>query len=516
MSIKKNTGINNNEIRKNRVNLHAPGRKGAPPSHENTADASCDTKAAGAAKEPAQAPGTKKRFALPHIYVLITIFIILCAAATWVLPAGEFDRTVTEGGTEIIVPGTYHVIESSPVGFFDTVKSIYKGMINGGEIIFFVFMAYASIGLIIATGAFNGLVAMMLRVLKGGQRAVVIPVFITLIGAASSTIGISEEAFPFVPIFVGIAIAMGYDAIVGMAIVGLGTAIGYAGAVMNPFTVGMAQSIAGVPQMSGAGYRIFCHLVMIAVASAYTVRYALKIQKDPAQSLVYGDDFSHLSINPKQAENHPFGTREKLILLVFAAGVIVLVWGTKTKGWYFGELSGVFLIMGVVSSLIMGWTPNEIARKMGASFSDIAVACMMIGFARGVLVVLQDGHIIDTVVYGLSIPLSQLPGWLAAETMLIFQTLLNFLIPSGSGQAVTSMPIMAPLADLIGVSRQTAVLAFQFGDGLSNIMWPTASIPVICGIAGVKLEKWWTWFVPLFLMLVATQMVLVGISVVVW
>ena len=458
----------------------------------------------------------KKKFKMPHIYVLLITIIIICAIASWILPAGEFDRALNDAGREMVVPGTYHIIESTPVGFFTLVQSIYNGTVDAAGVTFFVFISYASIGLIIASGAFNGLVASMLRILKGSARAVIIPVFITLIGCASSTIGVFEEMFPFIPIFVGIAIAMGYDAIVGLAIVALGTGIGYSGAVMNPFTVGMAQSIADVPQMSGAGYRIICHIILIAVASFFVIRYALKIQADPTKSLVYGDDFSSLAMDSDHIENKPFGIREKLVLATLVAGIVVIVWGTKAKGWYFAELSAVFLLMGLVSGFIMGWGPNEIAEKVAKSFSEIAVACMMIGIARGILVVLQAGHIIDTIVYYLSIPLSQLPGAISAVAMFLVQTGINFFIPSGSGQAVTSMPIMAPLADLIGISRQSAVLAFQFGDGLSNIIWPTSMTPIICGIAGVKIEKWWKWFVPVFIVLVLTQSILMAVSVVIW
>ncbi|WP_294148563.1 YfcC family protein [uncultured Clostridium sp.] len=458
----------------------------------------------------------KKKFKMPHIYVLLVSIIIICAIASWILPAGEFERALNDAGREMVVPGTYHIIESTPVGFFTLVQSLYNGTVDAAGVTFFVFISYASIGLIIASGAFNGLVASMLRVLKGSARAVIIPVFITLIGCASSTIGVFEEMFPFIPIFVGISIAMGYDAIVGLAIVALGTGLGYSGAVMNPFTVGMAQSIADIPQMSGAGFRIVCHLVLIAVASVYVVRYALKIQADPSKSLVYGDNFDTLTMDSDNIENERFGIREKLVLATLVVGIIVIVWGTKTKGWYFAELSAVFLLMGLVSGFIMGWGPNVIAEKVAKSFSEIAVACMMIGIARGILVVLQAGHIIDTIVYYLSIPLSNLPGAISAIAMFLVQTGLNFFIPSGSGQAVTSMPIMAPLADLIGISRQSAVLAFQFGDGLSNIMWPTAMTPIICGIAGVKIDKWWKWFVPLFIALVITQSILMAVSIVVW
>ena len=458
----------------------------------------------------------KRKFKLPHIFVLLTGIIIVCAILTWILPAGEFDRQTNAAGTEVVVPGTYHAVDASPVGPFETLKSIYNGMLNGGGVIFFVFIAYASIGLIISTGAFNGLVAGLLKILKGKARAVIIPIFILVLGCISSTIGVFEEAFPFIPIFVGIAIAMGYDALVGLGIVALGVGLGYSGAVMNPFTVGMAQDIAGIPQMSGIGFRIICHAVMIVVASILLIRYALKVQADPTKSYVYGDDFSHMEMDPQGIEHHSFGIREKAVLAVLALGVVVIVWGVKTKGWYFEDLSGVFLLMGIISSFIMGWGPDTIAQKMAASFTDIAVACMIIGFSRGILVVLQSGHIIDTIVYGISIPLGKFPAWIASELMLVVQTLLKFLIPSGSGQAVTSMPIMAPLADLIGVSRQVSVLAFQFGDGLSNIIWPTAMAPIMCGIAGIKIEKWWKLIVPIFLALLVTQGVLIAVATMVF
>ncbi len=457
----------------------------------------------------------RKIFKMPHIYVLLVSIICICAIATWIIPAGEFERAANESGSMIVVPGTYKVVESSPVGPFQMIRSIYKGMVDAGSIVFFVFIAYASIGLIISTGAFNGLIAGLLRVVKGKYRAIIIPIFITVIGAASSTIGVFEEVLPFIPIFVGVAIAMGYDAIVGLSIVALGAGLGYSGAAMNPFTVGMAQSIAELPQLSGAGYRVFCHLAQIIVASIYIVKYALKVQSDPAKSGVYGDDFSHLSMSQDDLENHPFGLREKLVLLTLAVGIGAVVYGTKVHGWYFEELCGVFLIMGIVSSIIMGWGPNVIADKMAKSFSDIAMACLMIGLARGILVVLTEGKIIDTIVYAFSVPLSKLPRWLAGEAMLLVQTLLNFVIPSGSGQAVTSMPIMAPLSDLLNIPRQVAVLAFQFGDGLSNVLWPTAFAPIVCGIAGVKVEKWWKFFVPLFGLLFLTQCCLILLAIVI-
>ncbi len=368
-----------------------------------------------------------------------------------------------------------------------------------------MFISYASIGIMIGSGAFNGLVAFLLKIFKGKARAAIIPIFMVVIGAASSTIGLFEEWFPFIPIFVGISIAMGFDAVVGLGIVALGAGMGYSGAAMNPFTMGIAQSIAEVPFPSNMGYRVFSHACMIVVASFFLIRYALKVQADPTKSLVYGDNFSKFSMSEEELKNHPFGIREKLVLCVLVVGIAVIVWGCRVNGWYFTELSAVFIIMGIVSGIIMGYGPNKIADKYASGFTDVAMACMMIGLARGILMVLTAGNIIDTVVYYLSLPLSSLPTWLAAVAMLVFQTFLNFLIPSGSGQAATTMPIMAPMADLLGLTRDTACLAFQFGDGLSNCLWPTAMVGIISGLAGVKIEKWWKFFIPCFIAIFIVQ-----------
>ena len=456
----------------------------------------------------------KKGITLPHIYILLFSIIVVCTILTWVLPAGEFDRVVNEAtGRTVAVAGTFHTVEQSPVGIFQMFQAIYNGMCDAGSVTFFVFISYASINIIISSGAFNGLVAGLLKVFKGKARVAIIPIFMFIVGIASSTIGLFEEWFPFVPVFAGIAVAMGFDAIVGMAIVAFGAAMGYSGAMMNPFTVGVAQGIAEVAPMSGMGYRFFCHMALLVVGSALTIRYALKIQADPSKSLVYGET-EHITMSEDDVQNSPFGIREKLVLLILLGGIIAIVYGCKVYGWYFAELSAVFVIMGILSAIVMGWGPNKIGELYSKGFTDIAMACMMIGLARGILMVLQAGNIIDTVVYYFSLPLAAFPSWFCGVAMLAMQTLLNFLIPSGSGQAATSMPIMAPLSDLLGVSRDTAVLAFQFGDGLSNVLWPTAFPAVMAGLAGIKVEKWWKFAIPVGVALFLTQAVLMILAVV--
>ena len=456
----------------------------------------------------------KKGITLPHIYILLFSIIVVCTILTWILPAGEFDRVVNEAtGRTVAVAGTFHTVEQSPVGIFQMFQAIYNGMCDAGSVTFFVFISYASINIIISSGAFNGLVAGLLKVFKGKARVAIIPIFMFIVGIASSTIGLFEEWFPFVPVFAGIAVAMGFDAVVGVAIVAFGAAMGYSGAMMNPFTVGVAQGIAEVAPMSGMGYRFFCHMALLVVGSALTIRYALKVQADPSKSLVYGET-EHITMSEDDVQNSPFGIREKLVLLILLAGIIAVVYGCKVYGWYFAELSAVFVIMGILSAIVMGWGPNKIGELYSKGFTDIAMACMMIGLARGILMVLQAGNIIDTVVYYFSLPLAAFPSWFCGVAMLAMQTLLNFLIPSGSGQAATSMPIMAPLSDLLGVSRDTAVLAFQFGDGLSNVLWPTAFPAVLAGLAGIKVEKWWKFAIPVGVALFLTQAVLMILAVV--
>ena len=450
----------------------------------------------------------KSKRTVPHIYALLFAIIVVCTILTWILPAGQFDRV-----DDVVVAGTFHAVESTPVGLFQMFQLIHTGFCDAGGVIFFVFIAYASIGMIISSGAFNGLVAALLRLFKGKARVVIIPVFLTIVGIASSTIGLFEEWFPFIPVFTGIAVAMGFDAIVGLAIVAVGAGMGYSGAMINPFTVGVAQGIAGVAPASGVLFRLFCHLCMIAVASVLIIRYALKVQADPTKSLVYGDTLS-AQMSEEDVQNAPFGIREILVLLILLCGIIVVVIGCQQYGWYFTELAAVFMIMGILSAIVMGWSVNEIARKYEAGFTNVAMACMMIGLARGILMVLQAGNIIDTIVYYMSLPLSHLPAWLSAVAMLLLQTFLNFLIPSGSGQAATSMPVMAPLADLLGLHRDVAVLAFQFGDGLSNIVWPTGFAAIMAGLAGVKVTKWWKFVVPVFLCLFVTQAALMILAVV--
>ena len=461
--------------------------------------------------------GEKKKFNLPHTFIILFAIIVLCAIMTWIIPAGSFDYMENADGRSVAIAGTWHTVDDvSPVGPFRVFELVYEGMVDAADIAFLVFITYASVVFVIKSGAFDGAVAALLKVFKGKSSLVTIPVFMLVIGLGSSTIGMFEEWLPFIPVFAAIYVGMGYDALVGLAVVAFGAGMGYSGAMMNPFTVGVAQGIAEVTYMSGSGYRLICHLCMWAVASAFTMRYANKVKDDPTKSYLYGTKLEELTSDKAvDVENLEFGIKQKLVLADLIIVILIVVWGVIKAGWYFSQICAIFIIMAIICAIIMKWDLNTIGTTFATGFQEATTAAIMIGIARGVKLVLVEGGIIDTVVYGFTLPLSHLPAWLCAIAMLIMQTLLNFFIPSGSGQAAVSMPIMAPVADLLGLTRDTAVLAFQFGDGLSNIIWPTAYAAVMAGLAGVPLEKWWKFAFKLFGLIVVVQAILMVVAVVI-
>lgn len=444
-------------------------------------------------------PSFLERVTAPHTYAILFFLAVLAVVGTWLLPAGEFDRVLNEAvGRNVVVPGTFKTVEQTPVSFFGLFIAYMEGFIEGADVVGFVFFAYTSWYVVLRTKALHAAVGAMLRAFGESQRRYIMPFFLFVFGFCASIFGMFEESFGFLPLFVGMAIAMGYDGMVGAATVAVGVGMGYSAAIMNPFTVILAQKCAELPLLSGWPFRLVLSLSFFAVSALYIARYAARVKADPTQSLLRDVDMGELHMDHDELVSMKFTLRYKLVCLICLGAVGVLMWGVIAQGWYFNELGALFVLMGILGGMVGGLGINGTAKAFADGFCDIAAGCLLIAFGRTMLVILQKGHIIDTMAYYCSLPLSVLPKWLAAEGMLVVQNLINFFIPSGSGQAVVTMPIMAPLADLLGISRQVAVLAFQFGDGLSNVMWPTADIPIICAIAHIPLNKWYKFFLPLF------------------
>ena len=458
----------------------------------------------------------KRAFRMPHNYVVIFGIILLAAIMTYVIPAGSYERVVNEAGRTVVVDGSFAYQEQTPVSVFGVFESIAAGFNEVSDIIFFIIFAYAWVNILLLNGTFNAMMGAIIR--KFGDKVeYLIPVIMLCFGALGSTMGMSEETYGLIPVFVGIAIALGYDAIVGGAMVYVGVATGFASATLNPFTIGVAMSIAGVEYPYGLVYRIIILCVFEAVAIYYVWRYARKVHADPTKSLLYGTKLD-LQINASRDEliNTKMTTRHKLCGLAFLVTIFFIVFGTIQWGWYINELSALFIVSMIVTAIIGGGMgPNEIANSFVQAARDMMFGAMVVGLSRGIVVVLTNGGVIDTIIYGLSQPLAHMANtlgeiskYICATGMLIVQNIINCFIGSGSGQASAVMPIMAPLSDLIGTSRQTAVLAFQFGDGYSNMFWPNG-IFLISGLMSIPANKWFKFVAPLFGIMFLLQIVFV-------
>ncbi len=447
----------------------------------------------------------KKGFTLPHNYVIVFCIILLVVAMTYVIPAGSFDRgTDPNTGRTVVVPGSFHYIEQTPVSPFRIFTSVAQGFQQVSDIIFFVIFAYGFVNVLIENGTFN---AMMGGIIRKFDTKIewLIPIVMLLFGALGSTMGMSEETYGLIPVFVSLAIALGYDAIVGGAMVYIGVATGFASATLNPFTIGVAMGISGVEYPYGLAYRIIILLTFELVAIIYTMRYAKKVRLDPTKSILYG---TPLDLPPMASREELKETRAngKHIAcgLVFLVVIFFIVYGTTMWGWYIDELSALFIIAMIVAGFIGGMGANDIAKSFVRAAKDMMFGALIIGLSRTIVVVMTQGNIIDSVIYGLSAPLATMGETLGAAShyvsavgMLVVQNIINCFIGSGSGQASAVMPIIAPLSDLIGITRQTAILAFQFGDGYSNMFWPSG-IFLISGLMSIPANKWFKFVAPLF------------------
>lgn len=438
----------------------------------------------------------KKKIQVPHVYVLLIGIILLCSILTYIIPAGQYGMMTLESGREVVDPLSFQTVASTPVGLMGFLSSIPRGMVESASIIFFIFIVGGSFTVLQDTGAIEAGLGRLTKALSG-MEVVVIPAVMIAFSLGGAVIGMAEESLPFIPIMVSLAVAMGFDSMTGTAMVLCGAGCGFAGAFMNPFTVGVSQGIAGLPLFSGLGFRFVLYLCMVSLTVTFVTLYARKVKKNPQLSVMYEVDQARED-KLDLSNLHAFGGREKLILLVFAVSIGILVFGVVKYGWYMNEIAALFLGMAMVVAVIGGLGFNGFANSLGKGMADVAAGALIVGFARGILVVMTDGSIIHPILNGAAALLGKLPETITAVGMYLFQCLLNFIIPSGSGQAAVSIPIMAPLADLVGVTRQTACLAFQLGDGISNIFTPTSGY-FMAGLALAKITwtQWARWILPL-------------------
>ena len=441
-------------------------------------------------------PNMNKPIKIPHTYVIIFTCILLAALATWVLPGGSYEKVKHAAtGRMIVDPSSFKYIDAYRVGLMDVLKAFPKGFQAASEIIGFLFLIAASFRVIEVTGAINASVFKAIRFF-GGRGHLLIPASMLLFSVCGFMFGMSEETIIFVPIGVAVAQRLGFDRLTGTAMVSLGAAAGFTAGILNPFSVGVSQGLADLPLFSGWEYRIAIYLVLLSTGMAYVLWYAKKVLKNPEKSYMHG--VTEIQ-TPAQEEDIPvLTTRHKLVLLTVLAGFGCIIYGTINLGYFVTEIAAVFFGMAMVGGLIGGLGPSTIARSLVDGARTIVFGALVVGLSRGIVVLLTQGKIIDTVVHGLASMVHGLPPAVSAIGMMLVQSVLNFVIPSSSGMAATTMPILVPLGDVIGITRQATVIAFQFGDGITNSIVPTsAALMGYLAVAGIPYDRWVRFVAPL-------------------
>ncbi|MCB2411213.1 YfcC family protein [Hymenobacter lucidus] len=444
-----------------------------------------------------------KTFRFPHPLVLLTGFILLAMLLSYVLPAGEFARHADAAtGRDVVVPGSYHPVPASPVSLPTAMVAIPKGMADAAGVIFFVFLAGGAFTVVDQTGALQRGVNWLLSKLRG-QEVLVIPIISLLFATMGVLENMQEEIIPLIPVLLVLMRRLGYPVITAAAVSIGAAAVGASFSPMNPFQVGIAQKLAQLPLLSGAGFRLAFLALALVIWIGGTMRYAARNRVVPEL------------LAEEQTDTSGAG-RHGLVLLLLLLTFTVFVYGVLNLGWEFEQMAALFFVFGVLAGLVGGLGFNGTAEAFITGFRDLAFSGLLIGFARAIFVVLEQGHIVDTIVNGMSAPLAQLPVTLSALGMIGVHTALHLPVPSVSGQAVLTMPILTPLSDLLGLPRQVMVLAFQYGAGLCELITPTnGALVAIVAACGVRFDAWWKFVLPLYLALLALAVaaVVVGIAI---
>lgn len=465
----------------------------------------------------------KPKWTMPHCYALIFFIIILVALMTWCLPSGSFDHhtvTLADGQTRtLVVPGSYHLLEKVGPdgdlrqGLAAVLAAPMQGVIKAVDVVAFVLIVGGAFGIIFRTGAVErALLALAGRL--AGKGILVIPLAMTLFSLGGATFGMSEEVIPLFAIFISLMLVLGYDSLTAILILFLGTQIGYVGAMTNPFSVLIAQGVAGIQGNPQLWLRALAWVVFTLLSILYTMWYAQRVKRCPQKSPVYENDRQNRDhLLATRSETVHFSWVDRLIIIAFVLALGIISWGLITRGWYMVEIGSVFLGLGLFSGIISRMGVNNMAEGFVDGCKDFVYAAVVIGLARGILVIAEDGRIIDTLLYNLSQCLEGLPHYAFTTLMLLGHNIITFFVPSSSGEAALTMPVLAPLGDLVGVNKEAIVMAYQFGNGLTNLISPTGGV-LLAGlsIARIGFGQWLKAIAPLFPVLWLLSAVFAAIS----
>jgi len=508
----------------------------------------------------------------PHTYVIIFYLILFSAFLTWVIPGGRFERTIVEiNGTEreVIADDSFVYTESQPQTW-QVFSAFFDGFVDKADIIVFILMIGGAFWIMNHSKAIDvGILSFLRRarrlenkrtIRRLGVDNIIVTLIVLLFSIFGATFGMSEETIAFVIIFVPLSISMGYDSITGLYMCYVAAALGFAGALLNPFTIGIAQGLSHLPLFSGIEYRFFCWVVINIVGIAWILRYMHRIRKHPQKSPVYEEDAYWRNRQEESTEAVKLETPKSawvswiiltavftycafalpttrltvgnasvvwpvfpVLAVAFAIGgyfslqksvhffilnmlsftILMLIVGVMGYGWYVMEIATLFMALGIFSGISMDYSPNTITRLFLEGVKDITGAALVVGLAGGIIIILNNGQIIDTLLHNVSGAMADMGKVATVGSMYLMQTAINVFIPSGSAKAALTMPIMSQFSDLIGLSRQATVMAFQFGDGFTNMITPTSGVLIgALGVAKIPFNKWVKWVTPLMIILV--------------
>ncbi|GEK59169.1 YfcC family protein [Marinococcus halophilus] len=452
-------------------------------------------------EKPQPHPEKSSRFHMPHVYVILFMFTAWAAVATYIIPAGTFEEIPGPEGRTTIDPESYQQIASDPIGIVDFMLAVPNGLVAAAEVVFFTFVIGGMFMVLRRTGIIEIAVDRLTRKFSNKSLAIV-PVLMFVFAFICSLIGTQELSLVYVPVILPLMVALKYDSVTAAAIALIATTAGFTAGFLNPINTGLGQQVADVPLYSGLGVRIALFLTLAVIGILWVLKYAKKVKQRPELSLTYKEDEEKRSLylHTDDTKAYIFHKRQKVASMFIFIFFGILIYGVLAQGWFMLEMAGLFIIMGIVVGMIAGLTPSQVCDGFNEGFRDVLAGAMIVGVARAVAVVMEEGQIMDTIVHGLGTAVSGMPVVLSAGGMFVIQFLFNFLVPSGSGQALVTMPIMAPLSDLLGVTRQTSVLAYQLGDGLGNIIFPTSGyFMATLALAGVPWHKWVKFYFPLLL-----------------
>ncbi len=458
-------------------------------------------------------PKAKKAFKMPHTLVIIFVIILAAVVLTWLIPSGEYVRVENAAtGKKLIDPSSFHLVESTPVTPWAIMDYVVTGFSKSIDLILVILFAGGAFHMVTESGALQASVAKVAR--RFSSRLYIFIPILTLVFTAIGTSQGVNLFIPFVPITLMLSYALGLDSIVGVGIILLGGAIGFSTGTLQINTTLVAQEIAGLQPYSGIGYRFVCLVVFYVITNAYLIRYAMKIQKDPQLSPMYELDQQNEMKN--NADLDSFGTmtwRRWAILAVVVGALGLIVYGGLNLDWEMANFAAMFLWLTVIVGLLDKKGPSAIAKGLVVGCKTMLGAALIIGLARAIAAVLSAGGIIDTIVYAMAGVLNVVPSFLQAPVMFLLNIVINCFITSGSGQAAVVMPLFLPVADLVGMTRQTAILAFNFGDGFCNYVLPTSTALMgLIGAANVPYDKWMKFMWKLFLIWCVTGCILVSIA----